>query len=160
MSVLKKKLDRVPVAFILRVADKSLRYMDAYRQGATGRLAAFANKKYTSHRCLPASWLKECMDDYKAALGEKAEDDDNAETDTGSECGSSTEESDAADFVAAARADRSAARANDQIAVFELRAAAALAATGGVNAQGRPQRRRLPVNYSEDVQSQRTYNNV
>ena len=82
-------------------------------------------------------------------------DDDNTEADTGRESGS-----DAADLVAAARADRSAARANDQIAVFELRAAAALAATGGVNAQGRPQRRRLPVNYSEDVQSQRTYNNV
>jgi hypothetical protein len=25
-------------------------YMDACRKGATGRLAAFANKKYTSHR--------------------------------------------------------------------------------------------------------------
>jgi hypothetical protein len=48
--------------------------MDAFRQGATERLVAFANKKYTSHRCLPASWLTECMDDYKAAFGENAED--------------------------------------------------------------------------------------
>jgi hypothetical protein len=48
---------------------QSLRYMDAYRQGATraGRLAAFANKKYTSHRCLPASWLT----GYKVMFGEK-----------------------------------------------------------------------------------------
>ena len=49
--------------------------MDAYRQlqGATGRLAAFANKKYTSHGCLPASWLTECMKGYEATFGEKAE---------------------------------------------------------------------------------------
>jgi hypothetical protein len=66
-----------------------------------------------------------------------------------------TEKSDdSAGVVAAARADRSAARANAQIAVFETRAAAALNATSTSNAQGRPQRGRLPVNYSEDVQSQ------
>jgi hypothetical protein len=86
-------------------------------------------------------------------------DDDNAEDDwhdTESESGSSTKESDdAAGVVPAARADQSAARANVQIAVFESRAAAALTATSASNAQGRPQRRRLPVNYSEDVQSQR-----
>jgi hypothetical protein len=52
-KVLTETLDSVPVAFTCRVANKSLRYMDAYRKGATGRLAAFANKKYTSHRCLP-----------------------------------------------------------------------------------------------------------
>jgi hypothetical protein len=50
-----------------------LRYIYAYRQGATGRLAAFANKKYTSHRCLPASVLTDCMEGYDATFGEKAE---------------------------------------------------------------------------------------
>jgi hypothetical protein len=70
-KLLKHILDSVPVAFTRRVANKSLRYMDAYRQGATGRLAAFANKKYTSHRCLPASWMIECMAGYEATFGEK-----------------------------------------------------------------------------------------
>jgi TATA-binding protein-associated factor Taf7 len=73
-KLLREILDGVPVEFIRRVANKSLRYMDAYRKGATGRLAAFANKKYTSHRCLPGSWLTECMADYKAAFGEHAEE--------------------------------------------------------------------------------------
>ena len=73
-KLLKETLDSVPLAFIRRIANKSLRYMDAYRKGATGRLAAFANKKYTSHRCLPQSWLDECMAEYKAAFGEHVED--------------------------------------------------------------------------------------
>jgi hypothetical protein len=41
--------------------------MDAYRKGATGRLAAFANKKYRSHRCLPASWFDDVKNEYYAA---------------------------------------------------------------------------------------------
>ena len=55
------------------MVNKSLHYMDAYRKGATGWLATFANKKYTSHRCLPASWLDQCIGEYKAAFGEEAE---------------------------------------------------------------------------------------
>jgi hypothetical protein len=31
------------------------------------------NKKYTSHRCIPASWLTECIESYKATLGEEEE---------------------------------------------------------------------------------------
>jgi hypothetical protein len=52
-----------------------MRYMDLYRKGATGRLAACActNKNYTSHRCLPASWLTECIEGYEATFGEKEE---------------------------------------------------------------------------------------
>ena len=197
------------MAYTRKVANKSLRYMDAYRKGATGRLAAFANKKYTSHRCLPESWLDECMAEYKAAFGEAADesmvnleaveaelaalgaDDEQAEAeggdDDGEEAGidgddeevdgddsdeegaevraeddeevggddSSSEELDAAAEVAAARADRNARRDNESIAVLEERAAAAAPAVeGGVNAQGRPQRRRDPVNYSEYAQSQ------
>jgi hypothetical protein len=66
--------DSVSVAFTRRVANKSLRYMDGYRKGTTGRLAAFVDKKYTSHRCLPGSWLTECIDEYKAAFGETVEE--------------------------------------------------------------------------------------
>jgi hypothetical protein len=38
-----------------------------------GGLAAFANKKYTSHNCLPDWWLSVCMAEYKAAFGEGVE---------------------------------------------------------------------------------------
>jgi hypothetical protein len=48
--------------------------MDAYRKEATGRLAAFANKKYRSHRCLPASWFDDVKNEYYAAFGEVAAD--------------------------------------------------------------------------------------
>jgi hypothetical protein len=193
------------------VANKSLRYMDAYRQGATGRLAAFANKKCTSHRCLPASWLTECMEGYEAAFSVKAEasmldiasvtadvmgrsglgrdlDAENLDSDvdaddeivgnegskesgSGASYGeveaevsdvldnddfaSSSEESDAAAEVAAARANRSTGRALSKIAVLEARAAAASSGEDGMNAQGRPVRTRTPANYAEDVQSQR-----
>jgi hypothetical protein len=60
--------------------------------------------------------------------------------------------------VAAARANRSTGRALsqiDQIAVLEARAVAASSREDGMNAQGRPLRTRTPVNYAEDVQSQR-----
>jgi hypothetical protein len=50
-----------------------MRYIDLYRKGATGRLASCANKKFTSHRCLPASWLTECIEGYEATFGEKEE---------------------------------------------------------------------------------------
>jgi hypothetical protein len=54
-KLLEEILESVPVVFMRCVANKSLCSMDAYRQDVTGRLVAFANKKYTSHRCLPDS---------------------------------------------------------------------------------------------------------
>jgi hypothetical protein len=48
--------------------------MDAYRKGAIGRLAAFTNKTYRSHRCLPASWFDDAKSEYCAAFGEVAAD--------------------------------------------------------------------------------------
>ena len=33
--------------------------MDAYRKGLDGRQAAWAGKKYRSHRLLPSSWRKD-----------------------------------------------------------------------------------------------------
>jgi hypothetical protein len=82
----------------------------------------------------------------------EAEDSDVLDDD---DFASSSEEFDAAAEVAAARANRSTGRALSQIAVLEARAAAASPREDGMNAQGRPVRTRTPVNYAEDVQSQR-----
>jgi hypothetical protein len=57
--------------------------------------------------------------------------------------------------VAAARTNRSTDRALSQIAVLEARAAAASSREDGMSAQGRPVQTQTPVNYAEDVQSQR-----
>jgi hypothetical protein len=65
-------LDSVPLGLIRRFARKSWRYMDAYRCGATGRLAQFINKTYTRHRRVPTSWLTEVRDAYFAKYGEHA----------------------------------------------------------------------------------------
>ena len=52
-----KVLDEVASQSILlhRFQRKVLRYMDAYKKGASGRLATFAVSKYRGHRCLPES---------------------------------------------------------------------------------------------------------
>jgi hypothetical protein len=67
-----KCFDAVPVSFIRKVANVSGRYVQLYREGATGRLAEFAARKYSSHRCVPDSWLSEVMADYKAEYNEEA----------------------------------------------------------------------------------------
>ena len=46
-------LDSVRLSSIRKFAQKSLRFMDAYRQGLDGRLADYAVKKYKSHRRIP-----------------------------------------------------------------------------------------------------------
>jgi hypothetical protein len=68
---------------------------------------------------------------------------------------SSSKESDAVEEAAAARVDWSIGRALCQIAVLEASAVTAPAREGGANAQGRPQRMRTQVNYSEEAQAQR-----
>jgi hypothetical protein len=80
------------------------------------------------------------------------EDSDEFEVD---DFASSSEESDAAEVVAAARANRSTGRALSQIAVLDARAAAASSSLreDGMSAQDRPLRSRMPINYTEDVQS-------
>jgi hypothetical protein len=67
-----KFLDSVPLGLIRRFARKSWRYMDSYRQGATGRLAAFMSKKYAGHRCVPATWLAEVQEEYYTKYNERA----------------------------------------------------------------------------------------
>jgi hypothetical protein len=87
------------------------------------------------------------------ARGVEVTGDDSEEVDKDA-FASSSEESDAAEEVAAARVDQSIGRALCQIAVLEASTFTAPAREGGVNAQGQPQRMRTQVNYSELVQVQ------
>ena len=48
-------LTKVPVEVIRKYERRCLRLIDIYDKGATGRFAAFINKKYTSHRRVPAA---------------------------------------------------------------------------------------------------------
>jgi hypothetical protein len=64
---------------------------------------------------------------------------------------SSSEESDVAEEVTAARVDRSIGRAFCQIAVLEASAVTAPAREDVANAQWRPQRMRTQVHYPEEV---------
>ncbi|KAJ7237347.1 hypothetical protein C8J57DRAFT_1087659 [Mycena rebaudengoi] len=45
----------VSVQVMRRYAIRSLRFMDAYHHGLSGKWAAFAGKKYPGHRTLPKS---------------------------------------------------------------------------------------------------------
>ncbi|KAF7347061.1 hypothetical protein MVEN_01459900 [Mycena venus] len=46
-------LDSVSVAVMRRYANRSLRFLDAYRRGLNGRWAAYVAKEYRGHRVLP-----------------------------------------------------------------------------------------------------------
>ncbi|KAI0672728.1 hypothetical protein C8Q78DRAFT_1077067 [Trametes maxima] len=50
-------LDQVPMVVIRRFYTRSHRFMDAYRRGLDGKQAAWAAKKYHSHRVLPNAIL-------------------------------------------------------------------------------------------------------
>jgi hypothetical protein len=91
-----------------------------------------------------------------AGRGLEVTDDDSKEVDDDTFV-SSSEESDAAEEVSAARVKWIMGRALSlcQIAVLEASAVAAPAREDGVNAQGRPQRMRTLANYSKEVQAQR-----
>ncbi|KAF9787435.1 hypothetical protein BJ322DRAFT_1055161 [Thelephora terrestris] len=54
-----KSLDLVPLPLMRRFSNRLLRFMDAYRKGLNGEQAAWAGKKYHSHRLLPPSWRKD-----------------------------------------------------------------------------------------------------
>ena len=66
-ELLKTKMDRgkkmwtsslIPFFFdYSSFANRSLRFMDAYRKGLNGNQAAWASKKYRSHRTIPESIL-------------------------------------------------------------------------------------------------------
>jgi hypothetical protein len=88
------------------------------------------------------------------ARGVEVTDDDSEEVDEDG-FASRSEESDAAEEIAAARVDRSIGRALRQIAVLEANAITAPAREGGVKAQGRPQRMRMQVYYSKEALAQR-----
>ncbi|KAJ6468023.1 hypothetical protein C8R47DRAFT_990261 [Mycena vitilis] len=50
---IKEALDSVSLKVMRRYANRSLRFLDAYRHGLTGKWAAYAMKKYHGHRVLP-----------------------------------------------------------------------------------------------------------
>ena len=87
------------------------------------------------------------------ARADAGDDDDHGGANE-DDANSSSEESDAAAEVPAARVDRSEHRDNALIAVYEARAAVPVV-EGGENAQGRSQRHRGAVIYSDAGQSQR-----
>ncbi|KAF9475716.1 hypothetical protein BDN70DRAFT_907999 [Pholiota conissans] len=74
-------LDEIPPIQILRYANRSARFIHAYSQGLSGPEASWANKKYHSHRTLPAEIAAEVKDtktfflffqsEHFAALGAK-----------------------------------------------------------------------------------------
>jgi len=51
-------LDDIPLEQIRRFANRSVRFISAYRQGLSGAQAAWANKKYHGHRVLPPDMIK------------------------------------------------------------------------------------------------------
>ncbi|KAG2036986.1 hypothetical protein BDR03DRAFT_864797 [Suillus americanus] len=54
------------VSWYLFHGNRSLRFLDAYRRGLSGKQAAWANRKYRGHRTLPDSILRE-LDDEQIA---------------------------------------------------------------------------------------------
>ncbi|KAG2074724.1 hypothetical protein BDR04DRAFT_1007732 [Suillus decipiens] len=45
-----------------RFSARSLRFMDAYRKGLSGKQAVWASKKYRGHRTLPESIMRDLAD--------------------------------------------------------------------------------------------------
>ncbi|THU92285.1 hypothetical protein K435DRAFT_672399 [Dendrothele bispora CBS 962.96] len=59
---IKNCLDGVPWLHILRYANRSARYIHAYREGLDGAQAAWANRRYHGHRTLPPEMLKKAFE--------------------------------------------------------------------------------------------------
>ncbi|KIO15956.1 hypothetical protein M407DRAFT_86598 [Tulasnella calospora MUT 4182] len=57
----RQALDSVSHTSMLRFANRSARFMNAYHQGLSGSQAAWANRKYHSHRTLPPELVAEIM---------------------------------------------------------------------------------------------------
>ncbi|KAF8270302.1 hypothetical protein EI94DRAFT_1571811 [Lactarius quietus] len=55
-------LDDIPIEQIRRYANCSARFIHAYGEGLTGAQAAWANRKYHSHRTLPPDMIREIKD--------------------------------------------------------------------------------------------------
>ena len=56
--------ERLPVAFVRRAFQHCFRFMDGYRQGLTGPILEYAVKKYSSHRAIPNTIIKETEKEY------------------------------------------------------------------------------------------------
>ena len=60
-KVVPEALDSISLKQIRGYAQKSFRYMDAYRKGLNAKQAEYAVKKYKRHRIIPQSILEEFM---------------------------------------------------------------------------------------------------
>ncbi|TFK83979.1 hypothetical protein K466DRAFT_497444 [Polyporus arcularius HHB13444] len=67
-------LDSVPLVSIRRFYTRAHRFMDAYRRGLNGKQAAWAAKKYRSHRVLPESLLNDLDEAGLGAPGSSSSD--------------------------------------------------------------------------------------
>ena len=67
----------LPISFVRRCARQCFRFIDGYYHGMSGLLLQFACKKYSSHRCLPRSFVTASIqsefDLYLAKLKKKLE---------------------------------------------------------------------------------------
>jgi hypothetical protein len=52
-------LESIPLSMMRKFANRSLRFMDAYKRGLNGRQAAWASRKYRGHRILPNDIMEE-----------------------------------------------------------------------------------------------------
>jgi hypothetical protein len=52
-------LEAVPLSSMRKFANKSRRFIDAYQKGLNGRQAAWAARKYQSHRVLPPGFMED-----------------------------------------------------------------------------------------------------
>jgi len=52
-------IESIPLSMMRKFANRSLRFMDAYKRGLNGRQAAWASRKYRGHRVLPIDIMDE-----------------------------------------------------------------------------------------------------
>lgn len=64
-------LDGIPVTMIRKWFRLAQRFGHVYQQGLTGRMAAFACKKYTSHRRIPEAVLNDLKEKWAQRLSEQ-----------------------------------------------------------------------------------------
>ena len=62
LALVPKIMEEMCVKSVRRMAQRCYRYMDCYRHGLSPKLAEFAVKKYSSHRCIPVGVEKELVD--------------------------------------------------------------------------------------------------
>ena len=64
----KRQIPR-PCRILDRYANRSARFINAYSQGLSGPEAAWANRKYHGHRCLPPDILADLKKEFEKKYG-------------------------------------------------------------------------------------------